>query len=80
MEAVKKSGASTVVLMPFMFVAGEHVAKDMLGDDPESWKSELMKQKAYRLEGITRGLGYQEGIVRIYLDHLAAALKTFQGF
>jgi cobalamin biosynthesis Co2+ chelatase CbiK len=63
-----------------MFVAGEHVAKDMLGDDPESWKSELMKQKAYRLEGITRGLGYQEEIVRIYLDHLAAALKTFQGF
>ena len=80
LAAVQKSGANSVVLMPFMFVAGEHVAKDMLGDDPESWKSELMKQKAYRLEGITRGLGYQEGIVRIYLDHLAAALKTFQGF
>ncbi len=78
MEAVKKSGVSSVVLIPFMFVAGEHVAKDMLGDDPESWKSELMKQKAYHLEGITRGLGYQEGIVRIYLDHLAAALKTLQ--
>lgn len=75
MGAVKKSGAATVVLMPFMFVAGEHLAKDMLGDDPESWKSELLKQKAYRIEGITKGLGYQDGIVNIYLDHLAQALK-----
>ena len=75
MEAVKKSHVSSVVLMPFMFVAGEHMAKDILGDEPESWKSELLKQKAYRLEGITKGLGYQEGIVNIYLDHLAQAMK-----
>jgi len=75
LEAVKKSQAATVVLMPFLFVAGEHVAKDILGNDPQSWKSELLKQKAYHIEGITKGLGYQEGIVNIYLDHLAQALK-----
>jgi sirohydrochlorin cobaltochelatase len=75
MEAVKKSQAATVVLMPFLFVAGEHVAKDILGDAPESWKSELLKQKAYRIQGITQGLGYREGIVNIYLDHLAQAVK-----
>ena len=74
-EAVKKANPASVVLMPFMFVAGEHVAKDMLGDDPESWKSELLKQKAYRIQGITKGLGYQDGIVNIYLDHLAQALQ-----
>jgi sirohydrochlorin cobaltochelatase len=77
LEAVKKSGAATVVLIPFLFVAGEHVANDILGDNPESWKSELLKQKAYRIEGITQGLGYQEGIVAIYLDHLARALESF---
>jgi sirohydrochlorin cobaltochelatase len=77
LEAVKQSGAATVVLMPFLFVAGEHVANDILGDNPESWKSELLKQKAYRIEGITQGLGYQEGIVAIYLDHLALALESF---
>jgi sirohydrochlorin cobaltochelatase len=76
MDAVKKANVSTVVLMPFMFVAGEHVAKDMLGNDPESWKSELLKQKAYRLEAVKKGLGYQQGIVNIFLDHLAQALKT----
>jgi sirohydrochlorin cobaltochelatase len=75
--AVKKADPATVVLMPFMFVAGEHVAKDMLGDEPESWKSELQKQKAYRIEGITKGLGYQEGIIDIFLDHLAQAMKGF---
>jgi sirohydrochlorin cobaltochelatase len=75
-EAVKKANPANVILMPFMFVAGEHVAKDMLGDDPESWKSDLLKQKAYRIEGITKGLGYQDGIIDIYLDHLAQALKS----
>jgi sirohydrochlorin cobaltochelatase len=75
-EAVKQANPATVVLMPFMFVAGEHVAKDMLGDAPESWKSELLKQKAYRIEGITKGLGYLEGVVNIYLDHLDQALKS----
>ena len=75
MEAVKKSNAASVVLLPFLFVAGEHVAKDILGDDPESWKSELLKQKAYHIEGITKGLGYQDGIINIYLDHLAQAMK-----
>jgi sirohydrochlorin cobaltochelatase len=77
--AVKQSNVAAVVLMPFMFVAGEHVAKDMLGDDPESWKSQLLQQKNYRLEGITKGLGYQDGIVEIYLDHLAQAMKSLEG-
>jgi len=75
-DAVKQANPDTVVLMPFMFVAGEHVAKDMLGNGPESWKSELLRQKAYRIEGITKGLGYQEGIITIYVDHLAQALKS----
>jgi sirohydrochlorin cobaltochelatase len=76
LEAVKQSGATGVVLMPFLFVAGEHVATDILGDNPESWKSELMRQKAYHLEGVKQGLGYQDGIIAIYLDHLDQALKS----
>jgi len=74
--AVKQANPAAVVLMPFMFVAGEHVAKDMLGDDPDSWKSELLQQKAYRIEGIKKGLGFQDGIITIYLDHLDQALKS----
>ena len=77
MAAVKKTGASNIVLMPFLFVAGEHAAKDILGHDPESWKSELLKQKAYHIKGITQGLGYQQGIVEIFLKHLSQALNSF---
>jgi sirohydrochlorin cobaltochelatase len=74
MAALKQSGATTVILRPFLLVAGEHVANDILGDGPESWKSEC-KQKSYQVKGIDQGLGYQAGIVNIYLDHLAQALK-----
>jgi sirohydrochlorin cobaltochelatase len=76
LEAVKKAHPGSVVLMPLMFVAGEHVAKDMLGADPESWQSALLKQKAYRIKGVTQGLGLQPEIVNIYLDHLTLALNN----
>ncbi len=77
--AVRRANPDTVVLMPFMFVAGEHVQNDLLGPEPDSWKSQLLKQKPYRIEGITRGLGYVDGIVEIFLDHLAQALKELEG-
>ena len=64
-----------MVFIPFLLVAGDHVQNDILGSGPESWKSELLKMGNYRIEGITKGLGYQDGIVNIYLDHLAQALK-----
>ena len=73
--AVKASGASTVVFIPLVFVAGEHISKDILGDEPDSWKSELLRHKPYSIQGIRQGLGYQEGVIQVYLDHLAGALK-----
>jgi len=76
LEAVRRSGAKAVVFIPLLLVAGEHVNRDILGDEPESWKSRLLAQRTYRIDGVRQGLGYQEGIIQIYLDHLAAALKT----
>ena len=72
--ALKKSSATTVILRPFLFVAGEHVANDILGTGSKSWKSEL-ERISYHVKGINQGLGYQVGIVNIYLDHLAQALR-----
>ena len=48
---------------------------DILGNGPDSWRSELLKMGNYRVEGISQGLGYRQEIVNIYLDHLEAALK-----
>lgn len=74
LQEVKKSGVTSVVLMPFLLVAGDHVQNDILGSGPESWKSELLKMGC-QVEGIPRGLGDRPAIVDIYLKHLAQALK-----
>lgn len=76
LNAVRQSGATEVVFIPFLLVAGEHVNKDILGDGPDSWKSQLLKSGSYHVQGVRTGLGYQEGIVRLYLDHLDEALKA----
>lgn len=75
LQKVMASSAQAVQFVPFLFVAGEHMAKDIMGDEPESWKSELLKHKAYKIQAVDRGLGYQEGVIQVYLDHLAGALK-----
>lgn len=77
LDAVKRSPASKVLFVPLLFVAGEHMHNDIVGDSPESWKSMLLKHKAYDIQAINQGLGYQAGIIEIYLNHLAQALKAF---
>jgi sirohydrochlorin cobaltochelatase len=76
LAAVRKSGATSVTLVPFLLVAGEHVEKDILGDDPESWKSQIREGGKFQVNGVRKGLGYQPGVVSLYLDHLDEALKT----
>ena len=75
LKEVKQSGVTSVVLMPFLLVAGDHVQNDILGSGPDSWKSELLKMGPYQVEGIHRGLGDRKAIVNIYLEHLAQAMK-----
>jgi sirohydrochlorin cobaltochelatase len=72
---IKGSGAASVRLVPFLLVAGEHVNTDILGDGPESWKSRLLAQGVSRVDGVRRGLGYNDDIINLYLDHLQAALR-----
>jgi sirohydrochlorin cobaltochelatase len=78
LAAVERSGAKTVNLVPLLLVAGEHIDRDILGAEPDSWKSQLLAHQAYRIEGIRQGLGDRDDIVAIYLDHLHEALQTLQ--
>jgi sirohydrochlorin cobaltochelatase len=75
LQEVKLSGATSVVLIPFLLVAGDHVQNDILGSGPESWKSELLRMGHYQVDGIRQGLGDQKTIVNIYLEHLTQAMK-----
>jgi sirohydrochlorin cobaltochelatase len=74
LQEVKQSGVTSVVLMPFLLVAGDHVQNDILGSGPESWKSALLKMGC-QVKGIRQGLGDRPAIVDIYLKHLAQALQ-----
>ena len=78
LQEVKKSGATTVKIIPFLLVAGDHVQNDILGSGPESWKSELMQMGNYQIDGVRQGLGDNPEIVDIYLNHLAQALQALE--
>ncbi len=78
LQEIKQSGATSVKIIPFLLVAGDHVQNDILGNGPESWKSKLLQMGDYRVEGVRQGLGEQKEIVNIYLEHLTQALHNFQ--
>ncbi|MGP8050207.1 MAG: sirohydrochlorin cobaltochelatase [Desulfobaccales bacterium] len=78
LQEIKQSGATSVKIIPFLLVAGDHVQHDILGAGPKSWKSDLLKMGNYQVEGVRQGLGEQKEIVNIYLEHLTEALQKFQ--
>jgi len=58
--------------IPLMFVAGEHMLSDVLGDQESSWVRQL---PGWEIDGTERGLGWNEEIADIYMDHAAEAMK-----
>lgn len=62
---LKQSGLKDVVLVPFMFVAGEHAKHDIEGD----WK-EALEEAGYNVNVKMKGLGENVEIQDIFIDHL----------
>lgn len=67
-EMAARTGA--VHFVPLMVVAGQHVMSDVMGEEPESWKS-IVGAKQATCAG---PLGANEKILEIYFQHLDAAL------
>lgn len=65
LKQLKKSELKNVVLVPFMFVAGEHAKYDIA----EDWKNDLEKE-GYKVSVDMQGLGENPKIQDLYLDHL----------
>ena len=63
---LKQSGLKKVVLIPFMFVAGEHAKNDIAGD----WKENLEKEGYSSIDVKMEGLGQNSGIQDIFISHL----------
>lgn len=75
MAAVKKGNYKRVVLEPLMVVAGDHANNDMAGGDKDSWKSQF-EAAGYQVECLLRGLGENETIRQIYVEHAQAAIDS----
>ncbi|MBM4286355.1 MAG: hypothetical protein FJ128_14080 [Deltaproteobacteria bacterium] len=76
--AVQRSEAQSVLFIPFMVVAGDHMDNDVMGDEPKSWKSQLLKARPFKIEGLRRGLGFNDEVVTVFLDHLAQAMASLK--
>lgn len=70
---VKAGGYKRVVLEPLMVVAGDHANNDMAGEDPDSWYS-ILKNDGFEVVVLLRGLGENEAIRQIYIDHAKTAI------
>ncbi|MEA5015427.1 MAG: sirohydrochlorin cobaltochelatase [Candidatus Limiplasma sp.] len=73
LERVKESGASKVVLLPLMVVAGDHAHNDMAGDEEDSWKS-VFTAAGFEVECVLEGLGQNAAIQQMYVQHAAEAM------
>lgn len=65
LNQLKKSGLKDVILVPFMFVAGEHAKNDITID----WK-EMLHKEGYNVSVKMEGLGQNKGIQDIIVSHM----------
>lgn len=73
-ERFRKDGVKKAYLIPFLFGAGWHVARDMIGDSESSWKTRL-EEAGIECEAVLKGAGEYDRLVDVWLEHLADALK-----
>lgn len=72
-ERFKADGVKKAYLLPFLFGAGWHAAKDMVGDSEDSWKTRL-ESEGIACEPVLKGAGEYDQLVAIWLHHLDDAL------
>jgi len=74
---VKDGDYEKVILEPLMVVAGDHANNDMAGDDEDSWKS-AFEAEGYEVECVLRGLGENDAIRQIYVEHAQKAIDSIK--
>lgn len=76
---IKAAGFSKVCIIPFLFIAGMHYHRDIVGDGQSSWMTRL-QDLSLEVETINHGLGLFPGVAELLIDHIAEALKSFEGW
>ncbi|MBR1497695.1 MAG: sirohydrochlorin cobaltochelatase [Oscillospiraceae bacterium] len=78
LAAVQAGSYKRVRLQPLMVVAGDHANNDMAGDEPDSWKS-IFTKAGYEVECVLEGLGSNEIIQSLYVEHARNAIDEDYG-
>ncbi len=73
-ERFQSDGVKKAHLLPFLFGAGWHAARDMVGDGESSWKVRLEKA-GIECEAVLKGAGEYDRLVDIWLKHLNDAMR-----
>lgn len=68
-EKLIKEEIKKVLLVPFMLVAGDHALNDMIGDEEDSAKQQLIKE-GFEVSWHLCGLGEGPEIQDVYIQHL----------
>jgi sirohydrochlorin cobaltochelatase len=77
LQRARRHAARTgrVHFIPAMLAAGGHIAHDVLGDRPDSWKNLL----AARDPSCAPPLGHNRAVLDVYFDHLEEAMGRLSG-
>ncbi|MCR5446545.1 MAG: sirohydrochlorin cobaltochelatase [Schwartzia sp.] len=71
---LKRAGVQKITLMPLMMVAGTHVKKDMMADNPQSHKVQL-EAAGFEVNPYLKGLGENEAVRRMYVERADEAYE-----
>jgi len=73
---LQKQKITSAYLLPCLAVAGNHVLKDMAGDNEHSWKS-VIEKHGISCKPVLKGLAEYDAIVDIWVDHLKTIVGAF---
>lgn len=78
LDGIRAGGYQKALLAPLMVVAGDHATNDMAGDEPDSWKNQLLRAGC-QVECVLRGMGEYESIRALYTAHAGEAIAALAG-
>ena len=69
-DALQRDKVKTVLLKPFMTVAGDHAINDMAGAEKDSWKN-ILEENGFTVITVLEGLGENDAFAAVFAEHLA---------
>ena len=70
---LKEKQYKSILMMPLMLVAGDHANNDMAGEEPDSWKNQLISH-GFKVDTYVHGLGENPAVRAIFVQHVRDAI------